>query len=112
MSTVFQMAHLVEEAKQPIPDDTGCMDNEWAVHELETTANFGKKSRVFGWMIGGLNYQIEHHLFPHISHIHYKAISPIVRKTAFEFGLRYNENKTFLSAIGSHIRMLKKLGHK
>lgn len=112
MSTVFQMAHIVEEAKQPVPDETGCINNEWAVHELETTVNFARKSRFFGWMIGGLNYQIEHHLFPHISHIHYKAISPIVKQTASEFGLRYNENRTFLSAIGSHIRMLKKLGQE
>ncbi|HSH66325.1 MAG TPA: acyl-CoA desaturase [Bacteroidia bacterium] len=112
MSTVFQMAHLVEEASQPVPDEQGCIDNEWAVHELETTANFARKSRLFGWMIGGLNYQIEHHLFPNISHIHYKAISPIVKQTASEFGLRYNENRTFLSAIGSHIRMLKRLGRE
>ena len=63
-------------------------------------------------MIGGLNYQVEHHLFPYISHIHYRAISPIVKQTALEFGVRYNENKTFFGAISSHVRMLKKLGHQ
>jgi linoleoyl-CoA desaturase len=110
MTTVFQMAHLVEEVKQPIPTDEGIIQNEWAVHELETTANFAGKSRIFGWVIGGLNYQIEHHLFPNICHIHYKSISPIVKKTAREFGLQYNENRTFLHAIGSHIRMLRALG--
>ncbi|HYG52902.1 MAG TPA: fatty acid desaturase, partial [Flavobacteriales bacterium] len=110
MSTVFQMAHMVEEALQPIPNERGIIENEWAIHELETTANFGRKSRWFGWCIGGLNHQIEHHLFPNICHIHYAAISPIVEKTAKEFGLHYNENRTFISAIGSHIRMLKKLG--
>jgi linoleoyl-CoA desaturase len=110
MSTVFQMAHVVEEAKQPIPNAEGTIENEWTIHELETTANFARKSRVFGWMIGGLNYQVEHHLFPYISHIHYRAISSIVKKTALEFGIRYNENRTFFGAIGSHIRMLKRLG--
>ena len=110
MSTVFQMAHLVEEAEQPVPNEEGVIDNEWAIHELETTANFSRKSRLFGWIIGGLNYQIEHHLFPGICHIHYRAISPIVERTAKEFGLRYNENRTFFSAIGSHVRMLRALG--
>lgn len=110
MTIVFQMAHLVEEAEQPLPNVQGVIENEWTIHELETTANFARKSRIFGWMIGGLNYQVEHHLFPYISHIHYRAISPIVKQTALEFGVRYNENKTFFGAISSHIRMLKKLG--
>lgn len=110
MATVFQMAHLVEEADQPLPDEQGIINNEWTIHELETTANFARKSRWFGWMIGGLNYQIEHHLFPNICHIHYKAISPIVERTAKDFGLRYNENRTFFSALGSHVRMLRALG--
>jgi linoleoyl-CoA desaturase len=110
MTTVFQMAHLVEEAEQPLPDTEGLINNEWTIHELETTVNFGRKSHVFGWMIGGLNFQIEHHLFPNICHVHYKAISPIVERTAKEFGLRYNHNSTFFTAIGSHIRMLKALG--
>lgn len=110
MTTVFQMAHLVEEAEQPLPDEQGFINNEWTIHELETTANFARKSRLFGWMIGGLNYQIEHHLFPNICHVHYRAISPIVERTTKEFGLRYNENRTFFNAIGSHIRMLRALG--
>jgi linoleoyl-CoA desaturase len=110
MSVVFQMAHVVEEAEQPVPSSEGVIENEWTIHELETTANFARKSRVFGWMIGGLNYQVEHHLFPYISHIHYRAIAPIVKRTALEFGIRYNENRTFFGAIGSHIRMLKRLG--
>lgn len=109
MATVFQMAHMVEVAQQPVPEE-GVIDNEWAIHELETTVNFSRESRVFGWLIGGLNYQIEHHLFPGICHIHYRAISPIVEKTAKEYGLKYNVNRTFFTAIGSHIRLLKSLG--
>jgi linoleoyl-CoA desaturase len=110
MSTVFQMAHLVEEAEQPLPDAEGVIHNEWMIHELETTANFSRKSRLFAWMIGGLNYQIEHHLFPNICHVHYRALSPIVERTAKEFGLRYNVNRTFFSALGSHVRLMRALG--
>jgi linoleoyl-CoA desaturase len=109
MSTVFQMAHLVEIAEQPVPEN-GVINHEWAIHELQTTANFSRKSKLFAWLIGGLNFQIEHHLFPNICHVHYPAISPIVERTAKEFGLPYNENRTFLTAIGSHVRLLKSLG--
>lgn len=110
MSIVFQMAHVVEEAEQPIPDRDGNIDNEWTIHQLETTANFSKNNRFFSWLIGGLNYQIEHHLFPGVCHVHYKNISPIVERTAKEFGLKYNVNPTFFTAIGSHVRMLRALG--
>jgi linoleoyl-CoA desaturase len=110
MSVVFQMAHVVEEADQPVPSHEGIIENEWTIHELETTANFARKSRVFGYFIGGLNFQVEHHLFPNICHVHYPEISPIVERTAREFGLRYNENRTFFGAIGSHLRMMRALG--
>jgi linoleoyl-CoA desaturase len=110
MSTVFQMAHLVEIAEQPLPDKNGIIHNEWTIHELETTANFSRNSRWFGWIIGGLNYQIEHHLFPNICHVHYRCIAPIVERTAKDFGLKYNVNKSFFSAMSSHYRMLKLLG--
>jgi linoleoyl-CoA desaturase len=110
MSTVFQMAHIVEIAEQPLPNTLGVIENEWTIHELETTVNFSRKSRWFGWMIGGLNYQIEHHLFPNICHVHYRAIAPIVERTAKEFGLKYNENRTFFGAICSHVRLLRALG--
>jgi len=110
MSTVFQMAHVVEEAEQPIPNNEGIIENEWGIHELETTVNFSRRSRCFSWLIGGLNYQIEHHLFPNICHVHYKEISPIVERTALEFGLKYNQNRTFFHAMGSHLRLLRALG--
>lgn len=111
MSTIFQLAHSVEEAEQPLPTAEGIIENEWMIHELETTVNFSKNNRCLGWMIGGLNYQIEHHLFPNICHVHYKSISPIVERTAKEFGLPYKENKTFFSALSSHVRLLKTLGN-
>jgi len=110
MSTVFQMAHLVENVAQPYVIENGIIHKEWAIHELETTANFSRKSKLFGWFIGGLNFQIEHHLFPNICHVHYRAISPIVEKTAQEYGIPYHENRTFFNAIASHMRMLYALG--
>jgi linoleoyl-CoA desaturase len=110
MSVVFQMAHVVEGADQPVPDANGNIDNEWAIHELLTTANFSRRNRLLSWFIGGLNFQIEHHLFPNICHVHYRKIAPIVKETAAEFGLPYNEKRTFLHAFVSHIKMLKELG--
>ncbi|HRI86558.1 MAG TPA: acyl-CoA desaturase [Ignavibacteria bacterium] len=110
LSTIFQMAHVVEGAEQLHPNKDGNIENDWIVHELRTTSNFARNNLFLNWYIGGLNFQIEHHLFPHICHIHYRKISPIVEKTAKEFGFEYNLKPSFMNALGSHIRRLKELG--
>lgn len=110
LSIIFQLAHIVEGAHQPIPTSEGTIENDWAVHQLKTTADFARNSHFLNWYVGGLNFQIEHHLFPNICHIHYKKISPIVEKTAKEFGLPYNLKPTLLSALASHVQRLKELG--
>lgn len=110
LSVIFQLAHVVEGPEYPMPDSNGNLENNWAVHQLHTTANFAKRRKLLSWFIGGLNYQIEHHLFPNISHIHYPKISKIVENTAKEFKLPYYEFRTFRSAVMSHIRQLKLLG--
>lgn len=110
MSTVFQMAHVVEDLDQPLPDEKGVIHDDNYVHQLKTTSNFGGNSPILSWYIGGLDYQVEHHLFPNISHIYYNKIAPIVEKTAKEYGYPYHTQKSFLSALVSHIRMLKILG--
>jgi linoleoyl-CoA desaturase len=109
-SIVFQMAHIVEGAEQPVTNEHGITDNEWAIHQLLTTANFAPNNRILNWYVGGLNFQVEHHLFPNICHIHYKNISPIVAKTAQEFGIPYNIKPTLRSALKSHALRLKELG--
>jgi linoleoyl-CoA desaturase len=112
MAIIFQMAHIAENADQPVLNNEGNIENEWAIHELHTTVNFARNNRLLGWFVGGLNFQIEHHLFPNICHIHYKKISPIVEQTARDFGLRYNLEPSFFTAIVSHTRMLKELGRQ
>jgi linoleoyl-CoA desaturase len=110
LALVFQSAHVVEDTEFPLPDDTGNIKNQWAVHQMYTTANFAQANRFLTWFVGGLNYQVEHHLFPHISHIHYRDISKVIKQTASEFNLPYLSKKTFWQAIVSHGRMLKRLG--
>lgn len=110
LAMIFQPAHVMEDLKFDLPDDNGQMDANSLVHQLETTANFAGKSVLFSWFAGGLNFQIEHHLFPNICHVHYKKISPIVKKTAKEFGFPYHEHKTFVQALWYHTKMLKALG--
>jgi linoleoyl-CoA desaturase len=109
LAVVFILAHAIPETAFPLPENN-VINNNWAIHQLETTSNFGPKSRIFNWFIGGLNYQIEHHLFPNICHVHYKAISKIVKQTAEEYNLPYYCEKTFLSALRSHAKMLRNLG--
>lgn len=112
LSTVFQLAHIVEGAEQPIPDSDGTMQNAWAVHQLLTTANFSRDNRLLNWYVGGLNFQIEHHLFPNICHVHYRRLSKIVQETAQEFQLPYNLKPSLAEAMQSHFRMLKLLGRE
>lgn len=110
MATVFQLAHVVEEAEFPLPTDDGVVENAWAIHQMETTADFAQKNRIISWFVGGLNFQVEHHLFPNICHVHYPAIAKIARQTAEEFGVAYHAQKSVWSALRSHLRMLKQLG--
>jgi linoleoyl-CoA desaturase len=110
LSTVFQMAHVVEGAKQPMPNEQGVINTEWAVHELQTTSDFARGNAFLNWYVGGLNFQIEHHLFPNICHVHYQKMAPIVESTAKEFGLSYNLKPSFLDALASHVRRLRELG--
>ena len=110
LGIVFQPAHVMESCDYPLPDATGNIQNGWAIHQLATTSDYAPKSRWFSWYIGGLNFQVEHHLFPNICHVHYRKIAPIVRQTAKEFGLPYHVQSTFLTALWHHARMIKLLG--
>jgi len=110
LGLVFQLAHVVEGTTFPVPSEQGTIEEAWAVHQLYTTANFAPQSWLASFFCGGLNRQIEHHLFPKICHIHYPALAAIVRQTATEHGLPYMENRSFFSALGSHYRHLKKMG--
>ena len=111
LSIVFQLAHTVEETSFPVPAaNTNDIENEWAIHQIETTANFATKNKLISWLVGGLNFQIEHHLFPKISHIHYPAISKIIKNTCAEFNVKYIEYRKMRHALVSHAMYLRKMG--
>lgn len=110
LALIFQSAHILEETSFFEVDEKGSVENNWAIHQMKTTANFANGSVWFSWFIGGLNYQIEHHLFPNICHVHYRNISKIVQKTAKEFNVPYYQHRTFLGALRSHFSMLNQLG--
>ncbi len=110
LSIVFQLAHVVEEAKFPEPDEKGNIQNEWAIHQMETTADFSRGSWLITYYVGGLNYQTEHHLFPRICHVHYPKIASIVEATAKEFDVPYIYNDTIGKAFKSHMSIISKLG--
>ncbi len=112
LAVIFQLAHVVEGAEQPILTSEGNIENEFAVHQLLTTSDFGRNNKFLTWFVGGLNFQVEHHLFPQICHVHYKNLSYIVEKTAKEFNLPYNLKPSFSAALKSHVQRLKELGAK
>ncbi len=113
LAVVFQLAHVVEKTSFEEAGDTEkLIESEWAIHEINTTANFAPKNKVISWFVGGLNFQVEHHLFPRISHVHYPAISKIVKEQCALFNLPYHYYPTMTEAVFSHIRVMKQLGSK
>ena len=110
LALIFQPAHVVEATEFYKPDASGSVENNWAIHQMLTTSNYANGSSIFSWFVGGLNNQIEHHLFPNICHVHYRGISGIVKTTAEEYGLPYNQHRTFFGALISHFTLLNKLG--
>ena len=112
LSIVFQMAHVVDKTDFISSNSHEAIEteDEWAIHQMKTTANFAMGNKFLTWFLGGLNYQVEHHLFPRISHVHYPDISKIVKATCEEFNITYIEFKTFASAYRSHVNHLKQMG--
>ena len=113
LALVFQLAHVVEQAEFEVAGlEPKRIENEWAIFQIKTTADFAGKNKILSWLIGGLNFQVEHHLFPRVSHVHYPAISKIVKETCHKFNLPYNYYPTMTSALASHYRLMKQLGTK
>jgi linoleoyl-CoA desaturase len=112
LSIVFQLAHVVPQTDMPLPDKKGNLKHTWAIHQLYTTSNFAPNNKFISFFTGGLNHQVEHHIFPNISHIHYGKIAKIVKQTAKEFNLPYYEYKTMTKALKEHFNQLKFLGIK
>jgi len=111
VSVVFQLAHCVEEAEFPLVRETSSsVENAWAIHQVETTVDFARRSSVESWLLGGLNFQIEHHLFPRVCHVNYPAISKVVEQTCREFGVKYREHISFRAGLVSHFRWLRRMG--
>jgi len=110
LTVIFQLAHTVEGTTHPLADETGTIENNWAIHQMNTTVNFSRSNKFISWYVGGLNFQVEHHLFPTICHVHYPEISEIVKKTAEEYGVPYLENITFSEALISHMNTLRRFG--
>jgi linoleoyl-CoA desaturase len=111
LGIIFQLAHVVEEVDFPLPDENNMMQDGWAIHQMKTTSDFGRTNKILEWYVGGLNFQVEHHLFPNICSVHYPAISKIVEEVANKHGVPYHYHRTFRQAVGSHFRTLRAFGN-
>jgi len=115
LSCIFQPSHIMEASAFAMPieiNNRRQMEDSWAVHEVVNTTDFAPRNRILSWFVGGLNYQIEHHLFTGVCHVHYRKLAPIVRSAIADFGLPYHVQPTFLRALSEHAKMLKKLGRE
>lgn len=110
LSIIFQTGHILPDSAYPLPDKNGKMENNWVVHQLKVTSDYGPNNILLTWLLGGLNYHAIHHLFPNICHVHYKKISFIVKQIADKHGVNHRVQPTFFKAIGNHAKMLKILG--
>ena len=110
LALIFQSGHITPDTEFPIPDEKDQVEGDFAFHQLVTSANFAPSNKILSWYVGGLNYQIEHHLFPNVSHVHLPALAKIVEETALEFGLPYNSEPSFIGAIINHTKFLNHLG--
>ncbi len=111
ISVVFQLAHVVEGTQFILPEEASSkIEKEWAIHQVSTTANFATHNKIVSWLLGGLNFQIEHHLFPRISHVHYPKISEFVKETCQEYNVKYLEYSSMLKAFHSHLFHIRRLG--
>lgn len=113
LSVVFQLAHCVEDADFPLPmDGTARIEHAWAVHQAETTVDFARRSSIVAWLLGGLNFQIEHHLLPRICHVNFPPLSKTVEETCRQFGVKFTEHKSFRAGVASHFRWLRQMGRR
>lgn len=111
LAIVFQPAHVIDGTSYFVPDENGNLENSWAIHQLHTTTNYAMNNHALSWYVGGLNFQVEHHLFPNVCHVHYRALSSIVKATAREFNVPYKVKETFWDAMAAHRQILKDLGN-
>jgi linoleoyl-CoA desaturase len=109
LACIFQPAHVMPTSEYPLPDKDSTVEGDWTIHQMMTTSNFAPNNLVLSWFVGGLNYQVEHHLFPNMSHVHHREVSKIVRKTAKEYNVPYHSKKTFIGALVCHAKMLHSL---
>lgn len=105
LATVFQLAHVVTGTEFKTIDESK-VEEEWMIHQIQSTANFATKSKILTWLLGGLNFQVEHHLFPKVSHVHYPALNRIVQQTCQEYNIQYTEFKSMWSAFRSHVQVI------
>ena len=110
LAVVFQLAHCVDTTEFPVPaPDNGLMSIDWAEHQMATTSDFAPENKLISWYVGGLNFQVVHHLFPKVTHTHYPALSKIVAATAKDFGVPYHSQPTLWGALRSHYDHMKTL---
>ena len=109
MALIFQLAHVVEDVRFG-GGEAPVAPLEWSAHQVASSRDFAPRNRLINWYVGGLNFQIEHHLFPRVSHVHLAGLAPMVEATCLEFGVPYRVHRTLGAALASHARWVRRMG--
>ena len=86
-------------------------NKNWYIHQVTTANNFGSHWPHYYTSIG-LNYQIEHHLFPTVNHCHLRDIQPIVKKLCAKHGIPYHHTSGYKEAIMGVYEHLREMGRE
>lgn len=108
---VLGVSHLSDMVEHPDADENNKLIESWALLQMKTSVDYNADSKFLNWVLGGFNAHTLHHLFPNVCHIHYLDMVKILRTTSKEFGISYNET-SYLKALQSHFRFLKKMGNE
>lgn len=110
IALIFQPNHFNDDSSFPEADEEGHISNDYISHIFDTTVDYARGNPFTTWILGGLNLHVIHHMFPGICHVHYPALTRIVKSAAEEHGLSYRENRTVTGAFLAHLRWMKSLG--
>ena len=113
LAATFQIAHCVDIAG--FSDVTTELSGDGMVwHQLRTTADVRQRTSLLGRfrsvVVGGLDFQIEHHLAPHIPHTAYKRMAVQLREVCANHDIAYLAHDGVVGAVKSHQRWLRVMG--
>jgi linoleoyl-CoA desaturase len=95
IALIFQVTHVNTMVEFPSVDKTHLLKKDWYEHQIATAINYAPESQLALFLTGGVNLQIEHHLFPDIPANRYAEVGEKVKEITEKYGQNYNSGSFF-----------------